>query len=70
MNNNTAVQENYPLLILQIKLWEWEAIKENANCQILRHGPEQTMCEALETAQIRIPELKEAISSLTISIKQ
>lgn len=56
--------DNYPLHILTIKLWEWEAVKENARLQIARHGPEQTTCEAFEMAEKRIPELKTAIAKL------
>ena len=55
----------YPIHILSIKLWEWEAVKDNAHVQIMRHGPDQTMCEALETAGARISELKAAILTLT-----
>jgi hypothetical protein len=56
--------DNYPVHILTIKLWEWEAVLENANTQILRHGLEQTMYEAFQTAQKKIPELKAAIEIL------
>jgi hypothetical protein len=63
-NEDLGYPAGYALHILFIKLWEWEAVKENANMQIMRHGPEQTMCEAFETAGIRITDLKEAIKTL------
>jgi hypothetical protein len=69
MTSNSPTEESsypdgYAQHILFIKLWEWEAIIENAKCQIMRHGPEQTICEAFDTGVVRIKELKAAIAKL------
>lgn len=51
----------YSAHILQIKLWEWEGVKEKSNMSITVNGPNSFDCENLETAQKRINELQDAI---------
>lgn len=58
------IRLDYPLHILQIKLWDWENIKEIKETLLLKHGPTESEVEVLETANIRIKQLAEAIDIL------
>lgn len=55
---------NYAIHILQIKLWEWEGIKEHWDIEINKSGPEDNICKFYNNAVERIKELKEAIRLL------
>lgn len=55
---------NYVIHILQIKLWEWEGVKEKLGLEIHKSGPEKTICNSYTFATERIQELKKAIDLL------
>ena len=56
------LSESYPLMILQIKLWEWIGIKDRMETSIAKDGPCQETAEAFETSVHRIKELQDAIN--------
>lgn len=55
----------YTLHILQIKLWEWEGIKEHWDIEINKSAPDDHLVKFYYNADARVAELKEAISLLS-----
>jgi hypothetical protein len=55
----------YVLHILNIRLWEYEAVRDKAEMEMLKHGPDQYNTEAQITATSRISEIKTAIDKLS-----
>lgn len=55
----------YTLHILNIKLWEWEGIADKWNTEIIKHGPEENVCDWHNIAVERVKELKKVIELLT-----
>lgn len=56
----------YALLILTIKLWEWEGISEKAITSIAKDGPCEENTVQFNTAAERIGELRNAINILNL----
>lgn len=57
--------DNYPVHILTIKLWEWEGVREKANMDITKDGPDEYNTGVYNTASQNISELQAAILTLT-----
>ena len=54
----------YTIHILQIKMWEWEAIRERYEMSIERNGPDEEKVARYNNATNTIEELKSAIKKL------
>lgn len=53
----------YVIHVLNIKLWEWEAIKEKASTDMFK-DPNEYSNRQIITANCRIHEIKDAIEKL------
>jgi len=56
--------DSYPIHILRIKLWEWEAVREKASMDIAKGGPDEYNTGTYNTASANITELSNAINIL------
>lgn len=50
--------------ILQIKMWEWEAVKEKWDMEIQKNGPEEYTVNFHNHAGKMIKEIKQAMAKL------
>lgn len=56
---------DYVIHILNIKKWDWEAVKERMDIAIAKDGPFEEACNTHNTAIERIKEIEKAIKLLT-----
>lgn len=60
----------YVIHILQIKLWEWEAVKDRWDIEIYKNGPSEEVCKFYNVAHERVEEIKTAIEQLNKQSKE
>jgi len=55
---------DYTVHVIEVKMWEWEAIKEKWNMEIAKHGPSEDICQLYDQAVSHARELAVVLDEL------